>query len=59
MLPIVIIPSKSMKNYFSFSTFGNLWTKLKNRLGAKNARKFIKIQYFLKKNVEKSESEEW
>ena len=39
-----------MKNYFSFSTFG---------LFLEKAGKFAKIQHFLKKNVEESESEEW
>ena len=59
MLSIVIIMlSKSMKNYFSFSTFGNIWTKLRNRLGAEKARKIAKIHHFLKKIVEEGESEE-
>ena len=48
-----------MKTYFSFSTFGNIWTKLKNRLGAEKAWKLAKIQRFLKKNVEEDESGEW
>ena len=55
---IVIILSKSMRNYFSFSTFGNIWTKLRNKLEAKKARKLAKIKRFLKKNVEEGESEE-
>ena len=48
-----------MKNYFSFSTFGNISTKLRNILGAEKAGKLAKIQHFLKKNVEEGESEEW
>ena len=59
MLSIVILLSKSMKNYFLFSTFGNIWTKLRNKLGAEKTRKLVKIQYFLKKNVGDGESEEW
>ena len=47
-----------MKNYFSFSTFGNIWNKLR-KLGAEKARKLVKIQRFLKKNVGDGESEEW
>ena len=59
MLSIVIILSKYMKNYNSFSTFGNIWTKLRNRLRGEKAEKLAKIQRFLKKNVEEGESEEW
>ena len=54
MFSIVIILSKSMKNYFSFSTFGNIWTKQGNRLGDEKASKLAKTQCFLKKNVEES-----
>ena len=57
MLSIVIILSKSMKNYFSFSTFGNIWIKLR-KPGAEKARKLVKIHCFLKKNVGDGESEE-
>ena len=42
-----------------FSTFGNIWTKLRNRLGAEKAGKLVKIQRFLKKNIKESENEEW
>ena len=59
MLSVVIILSESMKNYFSFSTFGNIWTNLRNRLRAEKVRKPAKIQCFLKKNVEECEREEW
>ena len=59
MVSIVKILSKSMKNYFYFSKFGNIWTKLRNRIGAEKAGKLAKIQRFLKKNVEKDDSEEW
>ena len=49
-----------MKNYFSFSTFRNVWTKKKIRLGgAEKVGKLAKIQRSLKKNVEVGESEEW
>ena len=42
-----------------FSTFVNIWTKLRNRLEAEKARKIAKIHHFLKKIVEEGESEEW
>ena len=59
MLPIVIILSNSLKNYFSFPTFRNIWTKLRNRLRVEKTGKLAKIQRFLKKNVEEIESEDW
>jgi hypothetical protein len=31
----------------TFTTFGNTWTKLRNRLGPENAEKLIKVYYFL------------
>ena len=47
-----------MKNYFFFCTFGNFWTKLRNKLEEKRAGKLVKIQRFLEKTVEEGESEE-
>ena len=41
---------------FSFSRFGNIWTKLRNRLRVEKAKKFAEIQHSLEKNVEKDES---
>ena len=46
-----------MKVYFSFSTFGNVWTKLRIRLKTGKVGKIVKIQHFLRKNVEEGESE--
>ena len=42
--------SASIERWFRFSSFGFIWSKFRNRLGAEKAMKLVKIYRTLRKN---------